>query len=125
MRIVYDCSVKREGNISSNDCLEQEPCMLPKIFDILVRFRSYKYSVVSDIKSAFLNIRFVDNFRNYLRFLWFDNILDPNPSLVIMRFTSVIIDLTCSPFLFMKTIEKHMNQYADIRNKISPRFIHG
>ena len=97
--------------------------MLPKIFHILVRFRTYKYSVVSDIKSAFLNIRFVDNFRNYLRFLWFDNILDVDHHVVIMRFTSVIIGLTCSPFLLMKTIEKHMNQYADIDKEFGTKFL--
>ena len=56
-RIVYDGSAKGKNQVSLNDCLEKGPCLLPKIFEILVRFRCYEIAVVSDIKSAFLNIR--------------------------------------------------------------------
>ena len=48
-RIVLDASAHRNNNPSG-------PCLLPKLFDILVRFRCWKYALVSDIKSAFLNI---------------------------------------------------------------------
>ena len=56
LRIVYNAGSKL-GGPSLNDCLETGHCLLPKIFDILVRFRAYKYGITSDIKSAFLNIR--------------------------------------------------------------------
>ena len=69
MRIVYDASAKRSGQPSLNDCLKTGPCLLPKIFDVVVRFRCYKYPLVSDIKSAFLNIRIAKEDRDHLRFL--------------------------------------------------------
>ena len=73
MRIVYDASAKRFGP-SLNDCLDMGLCMLPKILDILVRFRGYKVGMTSDIKSAFLNIRVEEKDRDYMRFLWVDDI---------------------------------------------------
>ena len=68
LRIVYDASARNDGP-SLNDCLETGPCLLPKIFDILTRFRTYKYALTSDIKSAFLNIRVDPEDRDFLRFL--------------------------------------------------------
>ena len=64
--------------------------MLPLIFDILIRFRCYNYALISDIKSAFLNIRVNPNDRDYLRYLWVEDITDPNSKIVIFRFTSVL-----------------------------------
>ena len=52
-----------------NEFLKAGPCLLPKILDILVRFRAYKYGLTSDIKAAFLNIRDVEEDRDFLRFL--------------------------------------------------------
>ena len=64
MRIVYDASAKRVGLPSLNDLLETGPCLLPKIFDVVIRFRTYKYAITSDIKAAFLNIRIAKEDRN-------------------------------------------------------------
>ena len=55
LRIVYDASANQNGP-SINESLHSGHSLLPKIFDILVRFRSYKHAVLSDIQSAFLNI---------------------------------------------------------------------
>ena len=59
LRIVCDASAR----------IKKGPCMLPNIFDIIIRFRCFKYAVTSDIKSAFLNIRVSDIDRDCLRFL--------------------------------------------------------
>ena len=83
IRIVYDGSAKVKNGISLNDCLEAGPCMLPHIFDILIRFRCYKYVIISDIKSAFLNVRVNENDRNFMRFLWVDDIHSSSPKLVV------------------------------------------
>ena len=108
-RIVYDASAKRLNNPSLNECLEAGPCQLPKVFDILVRFRAWKFALIADIKSAFLNIRIHENDRDYLRFLWIDEILKENSNLVVKQFTSVPFGLKCSPFLLGGTISYHMN----------------
>ena len=58
MRVVYDASAKRKGLISLNDALETGPCLLPKMFDIIVRLRAYRIAIISDIKSAFFEHRY-------------------------------------------------------------------
>ena len=95
MRIVYDTSAKRYGLPSLNDSLETGPCLIPKIFDIIIRFRSYKYVITSDIKSAFLNIRISEEDRDYLRFLWVDDISKLNPEIIVKRFAALPFGLNC------------------------------
>ena len=53
--IVYDASSSIEGP-SLNQCLETGPNLLPKLIDILIRFRSYKVALISDIKQEFFNV---------------------------------------------------------------------
>ena len=96
LRTVYDASANQNGP-SINESLHSGPSLLPKIFDISVRFRSYKYANRSYIQSASLNIRVAEEDRDFLKFLWVKGI-DPKVfELVIKRFTSVMLGLTCSP----------------------------
>ena len=53
------------------------PCLLPLLFDILLRFCMGKIGIVADIKQTFLQIFADDNDRESIRFLWFENINDP------------------------------------------------
>ena len=56
IRPVFDCSAKT-GGPSLNECLYTGPNLLGNIFDILLRFRTNKIAIISDIKKAFLNSR--------------------------------------------------------------------
>ena len=71
VRVVYDAS---SNNPSLNDCLEKGPCMIPLLFDIIIRFRTYKVALVSDVQQASLNVEINEEDRDFLRFLWIDNI---------------------------------------------------
>ena len=57
LRVVYDASA-REGvkGMSLNDCLHVRPSLNPLLFNILVRFREKRTTLVADIEKAFLNI---------------------------------------------------------------------
>ena len=66
LRIVYDASANQNGP-SVNEILHSGPSLLQKIFDILVRFKSYKYEILSDIQPAFLNIQVADEDRDFFR----------------------------------------------------------
>ena len=112
MRIVFDASAKTKDNISLNDCLYSGPCLLPLIFDILLRFRTGEVVLVADIKKAFLNIEIDERDRDYLRFLWFDDIFKTDPKIVVYRILRVIFGLTCSPFLLGGTIKCHLWKYV-------------
>ena len=73
-RIVFDASSKVGNNPSLNDCLHSGHCLLPLIFDIFMRFRIGDVDLVEDIKQAFLNIELDEGDRDFLSFLWVENI---------------------------------------------------
>ncbi|XP_057292560.1 uncharacterized protein LOC130621273 [Hydractinia symbiolongicarpus] len=107
VRIVYDAS---SNSPSLNDCLEKGPSLLPLLMDILIRFGTYKVAVASDIKQAFLNVAINTPDRDFLRFLWFDDITKENSQLMICRYTRVIFGMNASQFLLATSIIKHLEK---------------
>ena len=76
LRIVYDCSVKRNPDQPSlNDCLETGSALQPLLFDIVLRNRMNKYCVIGDIEKAFLQIAVDDEDRDAQRTLWYNNLI--------------------------------------------------
>ena len=65
LRIVSDALSSIEG-LSLYQCLETGQNLLPKLTDILIRFRSYKVALISDIKQAFLNVSVKGSDRGFL-----------------------------------------------------------
>ena len=49
--------------------------------------------------------------RDYLRFLWYDDVFSNFPKLKRLRFARVIFVVTSSPFLLYGTIRKHIGNY--------------
>ena len=112
LRIVYDASA-RAGGPSLNDCLFSGPKFIQNIFDIILRFRSYKVALVADIEKAFLMVSVSEQDRDVLRFLWVDNVDDHLPNIVPMRFTRVVFGVSSSPFLLNATINHHLLTYQN------------
>ena len=110
LRVVYDAS---SNSLSLNDCLEKGSCSIPLIFDILVRFRAYKVALISDIKQAYLNVEVNEEDRDFLRFLWLDDVNSKKPNVVTYRFTRVIFGMNSSQFLLASVIVKHLEKYKD------------
>ena len=66
----------------------------------------------ADIQQAFLQISVNECHRNYLRFLWYNNIFNEN-SLKVYRFARVLFGLTCSPFLLNGTVKVHVEKHVN------------
>ena len=111
IRIVFDASARDTGP-SLNYCLYKGPHSTPFLYDILLRFCSHFVALTSGIVKAFLQINANENDRDYLRFLWFDNIFSGQPKIVRNRFARVVFGVTSSPFSLNGTIRKH-NQIYD------------
>ena len=109
-----------QNDLSINESLHSGPSLLSKIFDILVRFTSYKYIIPGDIQSAFLNIRVEEEDRD---FLWLKDIDQKNFELVSKRFTSVSFSLTCSLSLLSMTVSHHVLKYLDINENLVIKFL--
>ena len=118
VRVVMDASAKLKNEPSLNDCLYTGPCLLPMIYDIILRFRLGKIGIMADIQQAFLNIEITEEHRNLLRILWPEDILKEKSINLILRFTRVLFGLTCSPFLLNATVDfllrKFINEGGDL-----------
>ena len=111
LRIVYDASASSEGP-SLNDCLQKGPRFNQVIFDLLIRFRSYRIALTGDVEKAFLMIEVENQDRDVLRFVWIDDIHKEEPQLQEYRFTRVVFGVTSSPFLLNATIKFHLESFS-------------
>ena len=71
----------------------------PSIFDILLRFHTLTNTFVTDTEKAFLQITINEENKDFLRFLWFDNVYSEQPKIVRNRFAPIIFGVTSSPYL--------------------------
>ena len=110
LRIVFDVSSKTDGP-SVNNCLYKEPQMTSLIYDILLRFRTFVYALTAGIEKAFLQISIDKDHRNFIRFLWFDDVFSNEPTIVPNRFARVAFGVTSSTLLLNGVIRKYVGQY--------------
>ena len=118
-----DASAHIKDHPSMNEILGVGKCMMPHLFDILIRFRCWLFALIGDLKQAFLQIRVDERDRDYLRFLWVDDPFKENPTIVAKRFTSVLFGLKSSPYLLAATLEHHANKYKDSHPEFVEMFL--
>ena len=106
VRIVFDASAKGNGR-SLNECVYKGPQLTPLIFDILLRFRAFVTVLTTGIEKTFLQISINPNDRDYLRFLWFEDVFAEVPKIVRNRFAGVLFGMTSSPYLLNGTVQKY------------------
>ena len=111
LRIVYDASSRTWGS-SLNDCLYTGPKSSQKIMDILLRFRTHRIAMATDIEKAFLMVSVRKEDRDVLRFLWVKDLKSDVPGVTVLRFTRVVFGVSSSPFLLNATIKHHMEKYG-------------
>ena len=120
LRVVFDASAKHKGEgLSLNDVLDPGPSVLPLLYDILLRFRAGTVVLIGDIEKAFLNISITPEYRDFLCFLWVDDVNSTDPEVVTYRFGRLCFRLVSSPFLLNATVRHHMAKYV----KKDPPFI--
>ncbi len=115
LRVVYDGSATPgDGELSINDCFHPGPNHIPKLLDVLVKFRYHPVALSADIEKAFLMISINENDRDMLRFLWFEEPPNPNSEIIHLRFTRLVFGLRPSPAILNSTIREHLNKYKDV-----------
>ena len=106
--------LQRRNGPRLNDCLYAGPSLIPLIFNILWRFRLQTIGITNDIEKAFLNVSIAPQDRDFLRFLWIDEITKDNPEIVIRRFIRVVFGVSSSTFLLNETISHHISSYKEV-----------
>ena len=114
MRVVYDGSAKSADNpLSINDCFLIGPNLIPKLFDILIRFRWHRIAITADIEKAFLMIAIHRLDKNMLRFLWFKDPTRADSEISHFRFNRLVFGLCPSPAILGSVISHHLEKYHE------------
>ena len=66
VQIVYDGSASSRDDLSINDCLLVGPNLIPKLFNVMIRFRFHQIALVADIEKAFLMVGLREEDRDML-----------------------------------------------------------
>ena len=114
LRIVLDASAKPPvSKYSLNDCLYTGPCLTPLLYELLIRFRIFNIAIVSDIEKAYLQISVAPEHRDFLRFLWFDDLNCSNPKVEKYRCKRLIYGAFCSQCLLNIFVRAHLTRYSE------------
>ena len=105
LRVVFNARAKvKSSDQSLNNVLETGPSLTEKLIDSLLNFRVSKFALVGDISKAFLCIGLQEINRDYVLFLWSEDLSLPPKT---YRFKSVLFGSASSPFLLQATLFKH------------------
>ena len=119
VRVVFDASAKTKNNVSLNEILYKGPCLTPKLYDLLVKFRLYPVALVADIEKAYLQILIDERDRDFMRFLWYDDVFATKPNIVKLRFCRVIFGATCSQYLLNAMLHNHAMKFENVDPDLS------
>ena len=119
VRIVFDASSKTTGS-SLNEFLFSGPSITEALFSILLHFRVDRIAMVADIEKAFLQIAVTEKHRNFIRFLWYNDVQNINyNNILIAKLTPyhichVLFGVTLSLFILSDTLQKYITyKHAD------------
>ena len=104
---------------SLNDCLDVGCPLVNDLCSIIIRFRTHKYGLSTDIEKAFLHVQLHNDDRDYTRFLWLSNPEDPESEFDTYHFKVVPFGATSSPFMLNATLQLHLrNQVSKMLRKV-------
>ncbi|XP_069185905.1 uncharacterized protein [Procambarus clarkii] len=109
--IVFNCIAKVKANsVSLNEYLKTRPSLTQKLCDVLLRIRTGIFAYTADISKAFLRVGLQEEDRDFIKFLWIKDPLDPDSNVITYRFASVLFGVTSSPFLLQATLDTHLKK---------------
>ena len=110
LRVVFDVSVKSSTGISLNDTLQVGPTIYPSLTDILIRFRSFKIAVSSDISKIYRAVELSPSDRDPNRFVWRR---DSSMPLSDYRMTRITFGVAASAFAAIRSLQQTALDFGD------------
>ena len=78
--------------------------------DLRLRFRVLEVAVTANAEKSLLNIEIDPEHRDFLQFLWLDDVNKESPEIKLLRFTRVnVFRVNASPFILSATVRHHVN----------------
>jgi len=103
LRVVFDASSKSSSGISLNDALMTGPILQQNLFSILLRFRTFKYVMISDIAKMYRQILLDERQTSLQRIVWRDN---PTEHIKTYELLTLTYGTTSASFLATKVIHQ-------------------
>ncbi|XP_030381837.1 uncharacterized protein LOC115629498 [Scaptodrosophila lebanonensis] len=101
LRVVFDASCKTSNGLSLNDIMLVGPTLQPDLFDILTRFRFYKYALTADISKMYRQILVESGDCNYQCILWRQ---ERTEAVKTLRLKTVTYGTNSAPFLAVRCL---------------------
>ncbi|KAL0902399.1 hypothetical protein ABMA27_000280 [Loxostege sticticalis] len=112
LRVVFNGSMKSKLKISLNDVMINGPVVQSELFDILVLFRTYIYTLICDIAKMFRCVRVNEHQTSLQNILWRD---DPTKPIICLQLQTVTYGLKASTYLATRCLielaDKHSVAY--------------
>ena len=109
LRVVFDESAKSSTGISLNDSLLVGPTIHPPLIDVLLRFRTHRVALTTDLGKMYRAVELTPADRNLHRFVWRNNPKDP---LLVYRMTRVTFGVSASSFAANMAVKQNAVDYA-------------
>ncbi|XP_063363969.1 uncharacterized protein LOC134652738 [Cydia amplana] len=103
VRVVFDASCKGKNGVSLNDNLMIGPKLQPDLRHLVLRWRMYPISLVSDIVKMYRQVKVTEEDANFQRLLWRDS---PDLELQDYRLLRVTFGTASAPYLAVKALQQ-------------------
>ena len=103
VRVVFDASCPTTSGLSLNDTLAVGPTLHPNLDQILVKFRSYRVAISSDIGKMYREILLSQADRQLHRFVWREH---PGQPLALYCMNRVTFGVRSSPYVAVRALQQ-------------------
>lgn len=110
MRIVYNASQRTSNGMSLNEQLAIGKMTQATIFELLLRWRTYKIAVVADIEKMYLQIK-LNEAQHHLQIILLRD--EKTNKIIEVKMTTVTFGLANSPYLAVRWLKEVANTVAE------------
>ncbi|KYN02131.1 hypothetical protein ALC62_07059 [Cyphomyrmex costatus] len=103
LRVVFNASSKSSTGISLNNALMVGPVLQQDVVSILLRFRTYKYVMTSDIEKMYRQIRVDTEQTSLQRIVWRE---DPSENIKVYELLTLTYGTAPASFIATKVIQR-------------------
>lgn len=110
LRVVFEGNLKSKNGLSANDVMLNGPIVQNELFNILILFRSYRYTIMCDVEKMFRMIFINEKFRPLQNILWRDH---PSKPITCLQLQTITYGLKASTFLSTRCLMELTHLYHD------------
>ena len=109
LRAVFDASAKSSTGVSLNDLLLVGPTVHPSLVDVLIRFRTHRIALTTDVSRMYRAILLSESDKDLHRFVWREHKHKP---LRDFRMTRITFGVSASSFIANMCVKQNAIDHA-------------